>query len=236
MDLAEKLERSRSSESIDFSTIACLHHPDRLIKVMPSDLILVEPVWDIPGDHEGQLYAQYRDAHPEYDGIYVRSAVLQRLEDAAKSFNGAHKLVLHAGHRPIGVQKQLLHDVMHAFQKHTGASDGDALTHARTYVSDPDVKLPPHCCGAAVDVTLFDTAANTYVGFGSLMNEGSSISHLYADGVSAQQKENRMLLLRAMLDAGFASYYAEWWHFSYGDQAWAWFYHKDACLYGLVEK
>jgi D-alanyl-D-alanine dipeptidase len=237
MDLAEKLERSHSSEKIDFSKIACLHHPDRLVKVASSDLILVKPVWEIPGDYEGALYATYRERHPEYDGVYVRSAVLQRLEEAAKSFNGTYKLTLHAGHRPIGVQKQLLQDVMHDYQKaHPAASDDEALAHARMYVSDPAIKLPPHCCGAAVDVALFNTATNAYVDFGSTMNEDSDVSHLHSDAINEQQKENRLLLLNAMLGAGFASYYAEWWHYSYGDEIWAWFYHKDACLYGLTEK
>lgn len=36
-----------------------------------------------------------------------------------------------------------------------------------------------------------------------------------------QQKENRFLLQDLMLLVGFAPYYGEWWHFSYGDREWA---------------
>jgi D-alanyl-D-alanine dipeptidase len=68
------------------------------------------------------------------------------------------------------------------------------------------------------------------------MNENSAISYLHAGGITPLQAENRLLLLRTMLEAGFASYYAEWWHYSYGDEIWAWFYGKDDCLFGLIEK
>jgi D-alanyl-D-alanine dipeptidase len=237
MDITARIERSKSSEKIDFSRIGCLHHPDRLVRVEPSGLIMIEPIWEVAGDYEGSLYAAYRKEHPEYDSIYMRSSVLQRLEDAAKSFQGAYKIVLHAGHRPLGVQKQLLHDMMQDYKtNHPAASDAEVLTHARMYVSDPAIKLPPHCCGDAVDIELYDTTANQYIDFGSPVNEDSDISHLHSPEVTAAQAANRQLLLKAMLDAGFASYYAEWWHFSYGDEIWAWFYGKDACLFGLIEK
>jgi len=238
MDITEKLERSKSSEKIDFNAIGCLNHPDRLVRVHQTDTLLVKPVWDIAGDYEGKLYAAYRADHPEYDGIYVRSSLLQRLEEAARSVaaSGDYKLVLHAGHRPVGIQKQLLQDVLQDYKKdHPDASNEAALAHARMYVSDPDVKLPPHCCGAAIDVSLYDVKNDRPVDFGSTMNQDADISHLHSEKVSLLQGENRLLLLKTMLEAGFASYYAEWWHFSYGDEIWAWFYGKDACLFGLAD-
>ena len=33
---------------------------------------------------------------------------------------------------------------------------------------------------------------------------------------------NRQLLLQVMTEAGFTRHWAEWWHFSLGDQMWAW--------------
>lgn len=49
-----------------------------------------------------------------------------------------------------------------------------------------------------------------------------------------QQKENRKLLHDLMILENFAPYYGEWWHFSYGDKEWAWFYNKKNALYKKI--
>ena len=38
----------------------------------------------------------------------------------------------------------------------------------------------------------------------------------------------------AMVSEGFAPFYGEWWHFSYGDREWAAFYEKEA-LYDIID-
>ena len=182
------------------------------------------------------MYADYIVEHPEYKHIYVRSELSQMLVKAARSLDRRFKLVVRAGHRPVEVQRRLFREAMQDYiNDNPEASGDDALNHARMYISDPDIKLPPHCCGAAVDVDLYDESRNELVDFGCQMNTNTDVSHLHSDKVSEEQKQNRTLLLNTMLEAGFASYYAEWWHFSYGDEIWAWFYRKDSCLYGLTE-
>jgi D-alanyl-D-alanine dipeptidase len=236
MNMAEKIERSKSKEKIDFTKIGSLKQEDTLVKVESSKRIIVKPIWTTKGDFEGSMYADYIASHPEYDGVYVRSELLKRLEKAALSLAPSYTLVVRAGHRPIAVQKRLLTDVMQDYKAdNPKATDEEALEHARMYVSDPDIKLPPHCCGAAVDVDMLDATSGRLVDFGSPVNLDSDISHLHSEKITRSQRENRLLLLTAMLDAGFSSYYAEWWHYSYGDEIWAWFYHKDSCMYGLVE-
>jgi D-alanyl-D-alanine dipeptidase len=43
-----------------------------------------------------------------------------------------------------------------------------------------------------------------------------------------------MLLRSVMLQAGFAPFDGEWWHFSYGDREWAYYYKKKYALYSQV--
>lgn len=236
MNIDEKIERSKSKERINFSKIGCTNQADPLVKVEPSDKIMVEPVWTLEGDFEGGMYADYIAKHPEYDGIYVRSELLKRLVKAAASLDERYKLIVRAGHRPLDVQRRLLKDCMRDYKNdHPEASDEEALHHARTFVSDPDTSLPPHCCGAAVDVELFDASKGKLVDFGSPMNIDKDISFLHYDDISPEQKENRMLLLRIMLEQGLASTAFEWWHFSYGDQVWAWFYGEQDSLYAPID-
>jgi zinc D-Ala-D-Ala dipeptidase len=85
---------------------------------------------------------------------------------------------------------------------------------------------PPHSTGAAVDVTLVDDQGQI-VNMGSLIDELSERSHpdYYANSeyTEAQQYHtHRQLLHEVMLKAGFQRNPREWWHFSYGDQMWAW--------------
>ncbi len=241
MNLAQKISRSksdeRSDEKVDFTTVGCLRQHDPLVKIQSSKGLSVEPNWTIPGDFEGSLYADYILSHPEYDGIYVRHELLQRLEIAAESLSDQYELVVRAGHRPLDVQKWVLHECMEVFkQRNPWASDEAALVHARIFVSDPRIELPPHCTGAAVDIDVRDITTNTMVDFGSLVNDDNDAnSYLNTTGITKEQAANRQMLLRAMLNAGFASTYAEWWHYSYGDQVWAWFYGKTDCLYDIVE-
>jgi D-alanyl-D-alanine dipeptidase len=235
MTLEEKLQRSKSTEKIDHSKFQSINKQDPLVKVSSTDKILVAPNWTIPGDFEGGMYADYISEHPEYDGIYVRAELLKRLESAANSLANPYQLVIRAGHRPIAVQRRLLKECAEEYKTaNPGVSDEEALEYARTFVSDPDREIPPHVCGAAVDVELIDSSTGKYLGFGSAMNENNEKSFLYHQDLSAEQKANRLMLLTAMLDAGFASCMSEWWHFSYGDQTWAWFYGNQESLYSRV--
>ncbi|MFQ4141347.1 M15 family metallopeptidase [Chlorogloeopsis sp. ULAP02] len=85
---------------------------------------------------------------------------------------------------------------------------------------------PPHSTGAAVDVTLVDDTGKI-IDMGSPIDELSERSlpdyYLNSDHAQAQQYHaNRWLLLDVMEKAGFKRNPREWWHFSFGDQMWAW--------------
>lgn len=236
MNLQEKLQRSKSTEKIDFSKYQSKDVQDPLVRVETSDRILVEPNWTLENDWEGKRYAEYIAHHPEYDGVYVRSGLLERLQSAAESLEEPYRLVVRSGHRPIDVQRQILKECVEEYQEdHPGVSDKEALDHARTYVSDPDITLPPHVCGAAVDVDVFDVSAGSLLDFGTKINDDSEKSFLYYPDLTDAQKRNRQLLTTAMLGAGFASCKPEWWHFSYGDQVWAWFYSEENSLYSPID-
>lgn len=236
MNLEEKLQRSKSNESVDFSKYQSINKQDPLVKIVSTDKILVAPNWTIPGDFEGGMYADYIAKHPEYDGVYMRSELLKRVELAAKSLPDLYQLVIRAGHRPIAVQRRLLKECAADYKRdNPGVSDEEALEHARDFVSDPDITLPPHVCGAAVDVEIIDSSTGEYLDFGSGMDEDNERSFLYYLNLTEKQKANRLMLTTAMLDAGLASCKTEWWHFSYGDQLWAWFYGKEDSLYNPIE-
>ena len=102
--------------------------------------------------------------------------------------------------------------------------------------SDDPRTPPPHCTGAAVDLTLED-ASGREIDMGSQIDETTerSCPDYYAHAASPLAQafdENRALLNAVMASAGFCRHGNEWWHFSLGDQMWAWASGKPAAIYG----
>lgn len=96
---------------------------------------------------------------------------------------------------------------------------------------------PPHLTGGAVDLTL--TWNGTPLSLGTPFDEFTPRAHLAAleaadDGADRLDRDLRRLLHAVMVDAGFAPYDHEWWHFSYGDAAWASWHGRSTALYGAT--
>ncbi len=232
MTIEEMVQKAHIDTPIDLTAIETLDKTEPLVHLESSHNVQIEPYWRIKGNWEGERYLQYIAYNPNYTEIYVRATLAKMLSSAASYLPTGYKLVIRAGHRPIEVQLEMLKDCALEYQSRHDVSGSDALDYARQYVTDPRLRLPPHTCGAAVDATIIDERGEL-LDFGSEINETSKASNLFYDGLSPQQQKNRSLLLEAMLQAGFASLSTEWWHYSYGDQVWAWFYGEDKSLYGI---
>ncbi|MCU0537688.1 MAG: D-alanyl-D-alanine dipeptidase [Hydrococcus sp. Prado102] len=92
--------------------------------------------------------------------------------------------------------------------------------------SDNPATPPPHSTGAAVDITLVDATGQT-LEMGGEIDELSARSHpdYYANSTDETDRiyhARRQLLHKIMQQAGFCRHPGEWWHFSLGDQMWAW--------------
>lgn len=214
-----------------------MNSKEALVAVSSTKTLLVDPIWVTPVDDiEGPLYLEYIQEHPNYDSVYARSTVRDMLHRASQGLPSGLRMVLRAGHRPLEVQYKLLKMVADDYAKsNPAASPSQVLEFARRYVSDPTIKLPPHCCGAAVDIDVADTRTNTLVDFGCPVNTDDEIASLSTANITADQQSNRDMLVRVMTDAGFATYDPEWWHFSYGDQAWSDMYNKPGPIYSLID-
>jgi D-alanyl-D-alanine dipeptidase len=57
----------------------------------------------------------------------------------------------------------------------------------------------------------------------------------FGDDITAEQMSNRMLLYQVMTEAGFMPFFAEYWHFMYGDREWAYFSGLKTSLYGSID-
>ncbi len=97
---------------------------------------------------------------------------------------------------------------------------------------------PPHSTGGALDVCLSDKDGNL-LEMGSMVDQMDETSNPYFYASIKNEEaiiwnSRRNLLREIMTKFGFAQHPNEWWHFSYGDQLWAWKNKKANALYGKI--
>jgi zinc D-Ala-D-Ala dipeptidase len=171
---------------------------------------------------------------------FLRQGVLDLLVQAQTRLQQIHpgwRIQIFDAYRPVEVQQYM---VDYTFRQTVADRklDLEQLTAAETAKIWQDVYQiwavpsfdlatpPPHSTGAAIDLTLVDERGNQ-IEMGSPIDEMSDRSQpgYFAnsdDPVEQQYAQNRQLLDRIMTDTGFRRHPAEWWHFSIGDQLWAW--------------
>ncbi|PHJ59470.1 D-alanyl-D-alanine dipeptidase [Nostoc linckia z18] len=198
---------------------------------IPLELFAVES----PHPYE-KLGANYGDRSP----YYLRQSVVENLIAAQNYLELLHpqwRIQIFDAYRPIAVQQFMVdYSFAQAVQERglTGVELSpnqsqeiwQAVYEIWAVPSFDEKTPPPHSTGAAVDVTLVDDSGEI-VNMGSPIDEmsGRSLPDYYANSEHPEAEKyhtRRQLLRDVMLKAGFQRNPKEWWHFSYGDQMWAW--------------
>ena len=166
----------------------------------------------------------------------VRVSVADRLAQAQVQLNQirpGHQIFVFDAFRPVAVQAYMIqHECQRlahtskqqAFDQLDSQSQAEIRASVMQFWAAPSTDVtapPPHATGAAVDVTIVDAQ-------GHLLPMGTEIDNLtqkahpnyFADQGNVFH-ENRVCLNEVMQQSGFHRNPIEWWHFSYGDQAWA---------------
>ncbi|WP_448572983.1 M15 family metallopeptidase [Trichothermofontia sp.] len=200
-------------------------------------LVEIDPMIARITPHPYQRLGAPYDHHSPF---YLRQSVHERLLAAQVHLTARQpgwRLQVFDAYRPLAVQ-QFMVDYTCAQMARAQGLDPCHLTPAQqqaiaTQVAqfwvtpNPDPACPPpHSTGAAVDLTLLDAVGNA-VAMGSAIDELSPRSYpdYFCDNPEPQAQawhRSRQLLREVMLAAGFCQHRYEWWHFSYGDQMWAW--------------
>lgn len=198
-----------------------------------------------------KLAAPYGQKSP----YFLRRRVVDALLEAQRQLQQDHpgwRIQIFDAYRPIAVQ-QFMVDYTFAEALRSRGLIAEQLTDAQRQtvleevyqfwaVPSPNpLTPPPHSTGAALDITLVD-AVGQVVDMGSPIDEMSPRS--YPDYFASPDDERagvegeplidrvpfhrrRQILKNAMVTAGFRQHPNEWWHFSLGDQLWAWLMQQE---------
>ena len=194
------------------------------------------------------LGAPYGDRSP----YYLRETVLGALEQAQAELQKQRpgwRLQIFDAYRPVAVQQfmvdytfqQLAHEKGVVVGGMTTDQQQDLLAQVYQFWASPSpdpATPPPHSTGAVVDLTLVDEQQNP-ADMGSPIDEISERSYPnhFEKAVSKEAQtyhQNRCLLANVMTAAGFRQHPNEWWHFSLGDQLWAWLSGQTQAQYGGI--
>ena len=200
---------------------------------------------------------------PGVDPFVLRRGVAERLMAAEQDLirrDASLRFAIFDAWRPVAVQDFMVQHAIRSECERLGlVPEGveDAPHHRRAleqvkrsvarFWAPPSLDRstpPPHSTGAAFDLTLADRS-------GSLLDMGGEIDAIgpvsepefYAREAALGGKRmaeiyaNRRQLLAEVLTAqAFVRHPNEWWHFSFGDQLWAWSRQHTQAVYGRIDQ
>ena len=201
-----------------------------------------EPLQDLPREFLRMEPHPYMALGAPYGAsgnpFQLRQGVVQRLLKAQQRLSDhdpSLRLSIFDAWRPIAVQAFMVEHSIADLCRERGVElmSGDAFDRVVADVGrfwaapsrDPATP-PPHSTGAAVDLTL-SSSEGAPLEMGGEIDAIGAISEPehYAgqEDPDARCWHQRRQLLADVMDAsGFAQHPNEWWHYSFGDQLWAW--------------
>jgi D-alanyl-D-alanine dipeptidase len=167
----------------------------------------------------------------------ARKSLAEMLCQAATSLPRGIRLAVVEGWRPPEIQRQ-----MHAAtrerlrREHPEWTPQHISRTANRFSAPMDERVPPpHTTGGAVDLHLVrddGELLDFYSPYALMDPRGARMN---ARGLSAQASRNRELLRTTLEATGLTNYPSEWWHWSYGDQGWAYRGGHPSALYAAIQ-
>ena len=128
---------------------------------------------------------------------YLRYGTVKKLEIAYEQLQAqGYSLKIWDGYRPLSAQYKLW-EVM---------PDG-------RYIANPYTGFSNHQRGNAVDLTLVKEDG-VEIPMPTGFDDFSSLADRNYDDLDSETRDNVLILEKAMTEAGFEGYFAEWWHYS----------------------
>lgn len=167
----------------------------------------------------------------------LRRSVADRLCRASQALPPGYRLAVVEGWRAPHIQQRMyrtLYDRLEAL--HPDWSRAALIRTVNRYVAPINRRVPPpHVTGGAVDVLLATEQGRTLDHSSPWDSLDPQSFPLNAPGLSEEAALTRRILSQALTAGGLTNYPTEFWHWSYGDQGWAYRGGHPGAIYGPVE-
>lgn len=166
----------------------------------------------------------------------LRKGVAERLADAAERLSTGFSFGLVEGWRPPFIQARMFRAVWRDMAERFPDLGPDELRPIVERYSAPmdDTVPPPHTTGAAFDLALYRDGEIVDLSAPLEWRDPEGFA-FDAPGLSDDARFNRNVLAGAFEETGITNYPSEFWHWSYGDQGWAYRGGHPFALYAAIE-
>lgn len=167
----------------------------------------------------------------------ARRGVAERLSAAVDRLPKGFRFAIVEGWRPEHIQRRIYQATWNMIrERHPDWSDVALKRLVNRYTAPIGTRVPPpHSTGGAIDLILIDDSGKP-CDHNSPHEPFDPRSYAFdAPTISAAARETRAILKEALEPAGLTNYPSEYWHWSYGDQGWAYRGGHTHAIYGPIE-
>lgn len=166
----------------------------------------------------------------------LRETAARMLCRAAKAVPAGYRLGVIEGWRAPMIQRRMYLAIWNRYKnRNPDWSDVRLRRTVNRFTAPLDPRVPPpHSTGGALDVFLVDDSGKDLDMSSPFNPIDTKCFSLEAPGLSDVARLHRRILKEAMLAGGFTNYPSEYWHWSYGDQGWAYRGGHPHAVYGPI--
>lgn len=181
----------------------------------------------------GRYDEKLADMRNDFPKIIVRKSVTEKLKVAdvmLKKIDSEFQLLVTYGFRSLEVQKKYFS----FFKKKLSEkyeTELELLEAVHKLIAVPEVA--GHPTGGAVDVTILKNGKPLPMGT-EIYDFSSKDCYSLSPFIKKSELINRTLLRYTMMSCGFAPFDGEWWHYSFGDKEWCFYYGKKTAIYNQL--
>lgn len=173
--------------------------------------------------------------------VYTRESLMRRsaakmLAAAAEALPRGYTLAVTEGWRPPHIQRRMYLAAWNRWkEQHPDWGDAALRRLVNRFTAPPHPKVPPpHTTGGAVDLWLGDEEGNTMDHIRPYETGDRRAYPFITTRLGEKALEHRRILAEALLPTGITNYPSEFWHWSYGDQGWAYRGGHPHAVYGPI--
>jgi len=167
----------------------------------------------------------------------LRLGVAERLHRASLAVPDGYRLGIFEGWRPPHIQRRMYEWSWRRFaERHPEWSDVQLRRVVNRFTAPPDSKVPPpHSTGGALDVTLIGEDGEVVDFYSPYERRDPHAFPFAAPKLSSAAVDHRQILRAALAAGEITNYPSEYWHYSFGDQGWAYRDGHPHAIYGRIE-
>jgi len=167
----------------------------------------------------------------------LRKSVAEKLRDANLALlKLGYRIQVVEGWRAPHIQKRMYAAVWELMGKrHPDWSETKLRRTVNQFTAPMSLRVPPpHTTGGAIDVAITDLDGNSLDVLSPYDEHDTQGFFFDAPRLDPEARKHRDLLADALLSYGLTNYPSEYWHWSYGDQGWAYRGGHQNAIYGAT--